>query len=154
MTWSLRLENGDLSFDGGHLAVVDNENKMIKDLTCQLLEKMGNDDMHPEYGSLIDGGETIDGIVYDSIVADDDLEMVKMRIQAEIVRIVNDYQGRQLDRAKADKMLYGKQSLTSREIVSSINAINFVENLDHLIVNISLGTTQNQTQTIEINLAK
>jgi hypothetical protein len=154
MTWSLKLENGDLAFNGASLAVVDNENKMIQDLTCQLLERMGHDDMHPEYGSLIDGGETVDGIVYESIVADDDLEMVKMRIQAEIIRIVNDYQGRQLDRAKADKMLYGKQSLTPREIVSSVNAINFVESLDHLIVNISISTTQNQQQTIELNLAK
>jgi|GEM_PF-2387019 len=154
MTWSLKLQNGDLTFDGGHLSTVDNEEKMIQDLRCQLLEKMGFDDMHPEYGSLIDGGETTDGIVYNSIIADDDIEMVKLRIQSEIMRVVSSYQNRQLDRAKADKMLYGKQSLTPREIVSSVNSINFIENLDQLIVNISLSTTQNQAQTIELNVMK
>lgn len=154
MTWSLKLQNGDLALGGNHLDIVDNEEKMIQDLRCQLLEKMGNDQMHPEYGSLLDGGETPDGIVYSSILADDDLQMAKLRIQSEILRVINDYQNRQLDRAKADKMLYGKQSLTPREIVASVNSINFVENLDRLTVNISLATSANQEQTIELNLVK
>jgi len=154
MTWSLKLENGDLAIGGSGLDVADNEMKMVQDLRCQLLEKMGHDIFHPEYGSLVDGGVTPDGVVYESIIADEDWALAKLRIQSEIVRVINDYQSRQLDRAKSDKAQYGKQTLTPREVISGINGITFVESLDKLIVQVHLATMSGQSETIDLNLNK
>lgn len=152
MTWSLALRNGDLAIGGSGLATVANESKLVQDLRCQLLEKMGSDKLHPEYGSLIDGGVTPDGVVYESIIADNDWELAKLRIQNEITRIINDYQRRQLDRAKMDKAQYGKQTLTPREVVSGINGMTFVESLDQLIVQVHLKTMSGESEIIDLTV--
>lgn len=152
MTWSLKLTNGDLTIDGSHLGTVSNESKMVQDLRCQLLEKMGSDDLHPEFGSLIDGGVTPDGIIYESIVSDEDMEMAQLRIHSELQRVIQDYQNRQLDRARADKMRYNKQSLTEREIIRNIESINFVQNLDQLIVQVKVSTLGNSVETIDLTI--
>lgn len=154
MTWSLKLHNGDLVIGGSGLDVAANEIKMVQDLRCQILEQMGHDPNHPEYGSLIDGGIAVDGTVYESIIADDDWEMAKLRIQSEIIRIVNDYQRRQLERAKLDKAQYGKQTLTPREIISGINGITFIESLDKLKIQVHLSTMSENQESIDLNLNK
>ena len=153
MTWSLKIKNGDLVATGGRLDVVDNENKMVQDLKCQLLEKMGSDILHPTYGSLIDGGVDQNGIVHDSLIGTDNIGMVQLMIQSEIQRIVGEYQSRQLNRARSDKKTYNKQTLTYREVVQGIQDIQFVQNLDKLTVRITLSTLGNSTETIDLTLA-
>lgn len=152
MTWSLKLQNGDLVISGSGLGTADNEAKMVQDLRCQLLEKMGNDVLHPEYGSLIDGGITPDGTVNESVIAGDDWGLAKIKVQNEITRVINDYQRRQLERAKFDRAQYGKQTLTPREVISGINGITFVESLDQLIVQVHLQTMSGQSETIDLTV--
>jgi hypothetical protein len=154
MTWSLKLHNGDLVIGGSGLDVAANEIKMVQDLRCQLLEKMGHDINHPEYGCLIDGGVGPDGTVYESIIADDDWEMAKLRVQSEIVRVVGEYQRRQLDRARLDKAQYGKQTLTPKEIIANISGITFTDSLDKLIVQVHLQTMSGDIESIDLNLNK
>jgi hypothetical protein len=63
MSWSLRIQNGDLMLDGTNLGRATGSAKLIQDLRCAILEKMGTDDLHPEYGSLLDGGRDESGDV-------------------------------------------------------------------------------------------
>jgi hypothetical protein len=152
MTYSLKLQNGDLSFGSKGLEIVDNESKMIQDLSLELKQKMGTDEMHPDYGSLIDGGENPDGFIYESIIGESDLSMVDLRVRSEILRIVGNYQQRQLARAKADKMKYNSQTLTKGEVLIGIDNIDIIQKLDRLDVKVHLITASGSTQTVEFIL--
>jgi len=152
MTWSLKLQNGDLAIGPKGLETVDNENKMIQDLTLELKQPMGSDLNNPSYGSLIDGGVNSDGVIYESIIGDTDLSMVDLRVRSEILRIVGNYQSRQLARAKADKMKYNSQSLTKGEVLAGIEAIDIKQNLDKLDVKVHLKSASGSIETIEIIL--
>ena len=143
MTWSLQLSHGDLKKNGNQLAKVANEAKMIQDLRCQILYEMGLDDLHPSFGSLLDGGVTPDGVTHESLIGLSDKKYAKALIYNEIQRIIADYQERQLARAKMDKMVYGKATLTRREVVQAISSIDIVENLDGLNVSITLESGGN-----------
>jgi hypothetical protein len=152
MTWSLKLKNGDLERSGGQLAKAVNETKMVQDIRCQLLQKMGIDDLHPEFGSLLDGGVAPDGTVRDSFIGMDDKEMVKLLIYNEIQRVISDYQSRQYARAKIDKMRYGKATLTRNEVVAGVQSITVNEKLDALNIVITLISGEKTLQNIELSV--
>jgi hypothetical protein len=152
MTYSLKLQNGDLVIGPKGLESVDNASKIIQDLTLELRQKMGDNFLHPEYGSLIDGGVRPDGSSIASIIGEDDQSLVEMRIRSEISRIASNYQARQLARAKADKMNYGAQTLTKGEILLGIESINITQIFDQMKVDVTLSTGNQSTETIEILL--
>ena len=152
MTWSLKLRNGDLERSSNRLAKVTNETKMIQDLRIQFLTKMGIDDLHPEFGSLLDGGTTPDGIAHDTFIGTDDKENAKLLIQSELHRIINDYQQKQLVRAKRDKMVYGKATLTPSEVVLRVNAINVIEYLDAFNITIDITTASKTSEILELSV--
>jgi len=153
MTWSLRLYHGDLQKSGSQLAKVSNETKMVQDLRCQFLYQMGIDDLHPDFGSLLDGGKTPDGVIRDSLIGMDDKEYAKALLYSEIQRVISDYQERQLARAKLDKLVYGKATLTRNEVVQAVESIDIVENLDGLQVNITIQTGSNKLQNITLSVS-
>jgi hypothetical protein len=153
MTWSLKLKNGDLERNGSQLAKATNEVKMVQDLRIQFLQKMGIDDLHPDFGSLLDGGVTTDGIVHESLIGTPDRNKAKLSIESEIYRVINDYQARQLSRAKMDKMVYGKATLTQREVVLSVDSINISDNLDAIDVSITITTGAKTLQNIELSVS-
>ncbi len=68
MSWSLQLRNGDLFHQHGHYAQVYGPAKLVQDLRAQILERLGHDDMHPEFGSALDGGILPDGTTIDSVI--------------------------------------------------------------------------------------
>lgn len=152
MTWSLRLYHGDLQKQGSQLAKASNETKLVQDLRCQFLYQMGIDKNHPDYGSLIDGGVMPNGTIRDSLIGMDDKEYVKSLLYTEIQRVISDYQERQLARAKMDKMMYGKATLTKAEVIASVQGITVNEYLDGLKVIISLETGANTVQSIELSV--
>lgn len=152
MTWSLKLHHGDLERNGNELAKATNETKLVQDLRCQFLYQMGLDKMHPDYGSLIDGGVTPNGVVKESLIGQDNKDYAKSLLYSEIQRIISDYQERQLARAKTDKMIYGKATLTRREVIRSVKNINITENLDGLHVMITIETGGNQLKNIELSI--
>jgi hypothetical protein len=152
MTYSLKLKNGDLVPGAKGLEVVDNASKMVQDIALELRQKMGENVLHPEYGSLIDGGVKPDGSTYPSIIGEDDLALVEMRVRSEISRIAGNYQSRQLARAKSDKMRYGSQTLTRGEILLGIASIDITQQLDKIRIVVALTTGENSTETIDILL--
>lgn len=149
MSWSLALQNGDLALSGASLATVTDANKLTQDLRCALAERMGDDDMHPTFGSLIDGGVTPSGQVIPSVIGMDDVNQVAATIQSEVTRIVAAYQAQQLNRAKDDLTTYNRVSLSSAEVLLS-STIDFVQETDSLLVTITLSTAAGEDITVAL----
>lgn len=148
MSWSLQLHNGDLAVSGAQLGVVTDEVKMTQDLRCALLERMGNDDMHATFGSLIDGGILSDGTVVPSLIGTPGFDHTAARVQSEINRIAGLYQDQQLNRAKSDRIIYSRVSLTPGEVLIAISGVVMSQQDDALIVQVTLTSARGQ----DINL--
>src|SRR4051794_27221905 len=99
MSWSLELRGGDLAIGGASYGVVTNQAKLVQDLRCAILERMGTDPDHPGYGSLIDGGR-LNGVEQESVIATDDWDVAVLTVEGEIRRIVDLYQKMQIARSE------------------------------------------------------
>jgi hypothetical protein len=152
MSWSLRLQHGDLALSGASFGTVINEQKLVQDLRCWILEQMGTDSLHPGYGSLIDGGVKSDGTIVDSIIGDSDLDMVLLRVESELQRIVAEYQGQQLSRAKADRLIYNKATLTLREVLLAVTNIQASASGTSLNVVLSIQTAAGRSLDFTVAL--
>src|SRR5437868_3509816 len=115
MSWSLRVSNGDLVLEGGKLGTVTGSAKLLQDFRHYLLERMGDDPLHPSYGSLIDGGRLTNGQIVPSPIGGVNWKMITLELESEIRRIAAAYQNMQLQRAKNDSTYYGKSTLTAAE---------------------------------------
>lgn len=149
MSWSLQIQNGDLSLNGGSYGTVSGSQKLAQDLKCALLERMGTDDAHPNFGSLIDGG-VANGVEQPSLIATTDWTHAIALIESEIRRIINQYQASQVRRSENDRMTYGKPTLTPDELLVAISSIQFFQVQDALVVKVGIQTGANNT--ININL--
>lgn len=152
MTWSLKVSNGELALDGGHLGTVAHEDKLLQDLRHFLLEKMGSDPMHPSYGSLIDGGRQPDGTIVDSPIGSYDFNSVALDIESDIRRIAAVYQRQQLERAKSDRLRYNKSTLTAGEILAEVTYITFEQRQDALEVSIGVISGRNRQSDLTLLL--
>jgi hypothetical protein len=151
MSWSLRLHNGDLTLNQANYGTVTGEAKLAQDLRCYILERMGLDDMHPDYGSILDGGTLSDGTEAPGFIGLINDDFTQLQIESELQRIVNSYQGLQLARAQDDQLVYGKTTLTRNEILLSAS-FNFDAEGDTLNVTLSLTTAANSTVDLTLDL--
>ena len=163
MSWSLEVrrtrdENGylrpggDLVLTGSSLSTVSNEQKLVQDLSHWLLEHMGQDPLHPSYGSIIDGGVDASGKPIDSVIGKTNIRLVRMEIEAEIRRVAAAYQRMQVDRATRDRNRYNKSTLTGGEILAAVTVINFTQNADSLWVNVVIKSARNTEATLNLQL--
>lgn len=150
MTWSLKLHNGDLQLGGKGFEKVTDDNKLAQDLKCHILQKMGENDLHPRFGSLIDGGIDEDGKFKPSVIGTSDQELAMAMVRSELIRVLNNYQDSQLSRAKLDKTYYNKATLTPGEVLFSISSIDIYPDLTNLYVKINILTGQKTNKTIEL----
>lgn len=139
MSWSLQLRNGDLTVDGARFGTTTNQAKLVQDLRCAILERMGTDEDHPWFGSLIDGGR-LNGVEQESIIATDDWNIAVLAVESEIRRIVGQYQSQQIVRSEQDRSVYGKPTLTPPEILMGLGGIQFFQAQDNLLCRITLIT--------------
>lgn len=152
MSWSLRLQYGDFVVESASLGTATRQRKLLQDIRCALLERMGTDSLHPSYGSLIDGGVTPDGTEVSGVIGQADLDLALLEIESEIQRVVRDYQRKQLDRAKRDKQTYGRATLEPEEVLIELTGINFKQSQDVLKVTIGLQTATGDNFEIELPL--
>jgi len=137
MTWSLGLTaDGDLALGGKGLAKVANEQKLVQDLRCEILQAKGTNKFDVNYGSDINN----------SIIGEVDVEYSNLKIESEIADIIRRYQTRQLIRAKADKMSLGVATLTMKEVVVDFAITQIFQNKTALNVNIDLTTAKSTTE--------
>lgn len=163
MSWSLQVKRsrdengrlkpgGDLVLTGTSLATVTNEQKLVQDLSHWILERMGNDPLHPGYGSLLDGGVTPGGQQVESVIGKGNYGLIRMEIEAEIRRIAAAYQRMQIDRATKDRNRYNKSTLTGGEILAAVTDVTFVQSADSLTVTIHIVSARNHAATINLAL--
>lgn len=150
MSWSLELRNGDLTISGARLGQTTGSNKLVQDLRCAILEPRGHDDMHPAFGSLIDGGIDEAGREVASIIGTDRWEFAALQIQSEIRRIAALHQARQVERAKADRLTYGESTLTNAELLFQITNIDMVQAQDRLLVTVFVENGQGDEFSLDV----
>ncbi len=155
MSWSLQLSHdGDLVTRGTQLAQVTNQQKLVQDLRCAILERRGTDDMHRTFGSLIDGGYDERGNWYEGMIAtDDDIEYIVAQVDSELRRIAADHQARQVVRSQNDRYTYGESTLNNAELLESVTDIHFVQAEDKLMVTVYLKTAVGQPFTINLPIS-
>lgn len=140
MSWSLEIRNGDLTLSGARYGGVTGAAKLVQDFRAQLLERMGTDPQHPEYGSLINGGRTPDGREHPGAIGQTTNSLTILDVRTEIIRIAQNIQSRQLAKARADRIKYGKVTLRHSEVLYSLRDVNIRQDEDSLIINITLVT--------------
>lgn len=150
MSWSLELRGGDLTIGGTRLGQVTGSNKLVQDLRCGLLEPRGFDDLHPSFGSLIDGGLDESGNQIASIIGISDWQLAATRIDTEIRRVCSDQQRRQIERGKSDRYTYGESTLTNDELLYEVNDIQMTQAQDKMLVNVNITTGQGQNLDITV----
>lgn len=153
MSWSLRLRHGDLVCEGSSLGQVTNQQKLVQDLRCAILEKRGMDNAHPRFGSILNGGFNDKGKWVDTIIGEDDIDFVVAQVEAELRRIGTEHQISQAARAKEDRYIYGESTLNNAELLASIDNINFVQAEDKLLVTVFLKTGADQPISIDIPIS-
>lgn len=152
MTWSFAIQNGDLALSSSDYAIVSGEPKLIQDLTCFILERMGTDPNHPDYGSLLNGGIDGNGTVYPSYLGMNNDAIAQGRVQGELQRILLAYQNMQLARAKSDVALYGKTTFSRGEVLLSVDSFTMQATFDTLSVIIGITTGNDTSVTLNIPL--
>lgn len=138
MSWSLKVSNGDLSPAPASLDAVSGAQKLVQDLRLWILERMGTDDLHPRFGSLIDGGTTPEGDEIPGVIGTD-FAQGRAFVESEIRRICREYQMMQLARVKQDKVTLGRATLTPAEVLRDVTKIDFSQYEDALLVNVTLS---------------
>src|SRR3954463_12305873 len=143
MSYSLQVRHGDFVTTGASLGTVTREVKMTQDLTHWILERMGTDDVHMGYGSLLDGGTLPDGTEVEGVIGTYDWELAALEVERDLRRIISEYQAIQLRRAKGDRTTYGRGTLTPEEVVMEVPSIDYTQAVDVLIVTINIVTASN-----------
>ena len=143
--WSLRIRNGDLTLGASSYGTVTGEEKLVQDLRCFILEKRGTDSAHPTYGALLDGGRLDDGSETAGLIGKPNTALTQLEVEAELNRIINEYQARQLDRAKEDRITYGKTTLHRGEVLLGVQDMTFTAVGDTLNILITLQTANDTT---------
>lgn len=133
------MRNGDLVVGGSSFGAVAEQPKLVQDLRCAILERMGTDEDHPWFGSLIDGGR-LNGVEQESLIATDDWNYAVLAVEAEIRRIVDQYQKQQLVRTEQDRSTYGKPTLTPGELLMGVSNLQFFQAQDNLLCRVTLVT--------------
>ena len=153
MSWSLRLHNGDLVTSGTSLGQITAGSKLVQDLRCAILEPRGTDDMHREFGSVLDGG-IMNGVEVPSLIGSTNWELVAMRVEAEIRRICADHQAKQIERSRNDRINYGESTLHPQELLIEVADIELLEAQDKLMARVTIVTGDNNRRTIEIGVTE
>lgn len=149
MSWSLQIISGDLSLSGPKgYRQVSGPQKLLQDLRNWFLEKQGTDPLHPEFGSTLDGGVSR-GVILDSMIGSSITAEVMLRIEAEIRRVLAEYQGQQAERLKNDLLAYGgRHTFDNGELLRSINSVAVRQIGDVVVARVSLTTMSGQTLSL------
>lgn len=140
MSWSLQIQNGDLSLGSQGLNTVTGGPKLVQDLSCAILEPMGTDPLHPSYGSLIDGGTDSNGVTQTGVIGQLNDAQNAAFVQSEVTRICRNYQAAQIARNSADVATYGKSTLTASEALLHLLGVTMQQVQDQLLLTATIQT--------------
>lgn len=142
MSWSFHIKNGDLNLAGpGGFATVSGQQKLIQDLKNWILTPRGTDPMHPDYGSVLDGGMLPDGTQVNSFLGGLFTSENLVEIESEVRRALAAYQQQQLDRLTRESALYGgKNTFSAGEILVSVDDVSLQQVGDTVLVTCLIST--------------
>jgi hypothetical protein len=144
--WSLNVKNGDLNLGGpsGISTVVGTE-KLLQDLRNWILEPIGTDPAHPNFGSSLDGGVGGDGQIYQGFIGGPINSLTLNNIEEELTRIMRSYQQQQIAGIQNEQALYsGKTHYSDSEILYRIDDIQTTVIQDKVQVRIIITTGTGQ----------
>jgi hypothetical protein len=124
------------------MGTVRGAQKLIQDLRVALLSPRGDDPLHPDFGSLLNGGidelgNTNPGVIGAVINAD-----TLLGIESEIRRVLNEYSIQQQSRLYEEMNNYGGQTTFSPdELLASIDSIDTTQVNDVVVVSVNIRTT-------------
>jgi len=149
MSWSLEILGGDLNLNSrtSGMGIVTGANKTYQDLRGEFLETMGNDPMHPEYGSLIDGGVTPNGDLVESQIGSIIDAGVMFSLEAEIRRVIEKFANNQHDKLLSESQVGngGRHTFSPNEIISSVASIDAKQFGTTLAFRVALVMDRGQT---------
>lgn len=153
MTWSLRLENGDLTKEAGSsLDIIQGPDKVIQDLLCWIKEPYGTDPLNPELGSFIDSGEEGTVLYANGEVGYFSNDYSQL-VVSEIKRIINEYQLRQTTRLRLELQKYnGLYTFSDNELIERFN-IFYQNNYDTVFITIDLEMVSGDLYRLEVPVA-
>jgi hypothetical protein len=145
MSFSLRIEHGDLALNGTELGKVEGADKLQQDLAVAILTPLGFEELHPLFGSILVENLIDNGIV--DILGTNNFRRAATLVNAELRRLCRNYQEQQLKRNENDAIRFGRYTLTPNEILVSVKNIVFKQAEDHLICELQLEIG---TETVSI----
>lgn len=134
---TLEIKNGDLVIGPGGYSTVSGPAKVKQDLGLAVREPYGVDRFHPRWGSTLPDmiGGTID-------------DFARMRVVAEVQRIVANYMAVQQDLMARSTAAGRRPTFSSGEAVSAVEAIQVRQTMDRLHVRIVLRTLSGQSVSL------
>lgn len=134
---TLALSNGDLVIGADGLKMLDGPSKIRQDIALALAENYGDDPYNPAWGSVLPRylGEPIT----------DDTPML---VQAEVNRILQQYMANQQTRLATASLNNTQHTVSTSEVIRTVNSIDVSVLYDTVTVLISLTTMAGQTMTI------
>jgi phage baseplate assembly protein W len=152
VSYSFALNNGDLNPIGqGGVAVVTGIDKLKQDLRNWILEPVGTDPLHLDFGSNLDGGMSPTGQIIPSMIGSTNSADVALQVESEIRRVVYAYQQQQAARLVQDQQDFaGKNTFSPGEILYSLDTVTTTIIGDVLLV--SLAITASDGQSLQFNI--
>lgn len=134
MSYSFAIKDGDLVQTGSQLDLVFGVDKLRQDIQLWLMERYGGDRFHVNTGSILQ--EFIGGVAKES---------TRVEVQAEVLRVLQNYQTLQLRKFKNNP-----QSLSTDELLVSIDNIVSQIQYDTVNVTVKLRNGSQQATTIKV----
>ena len=132
MSYSLRVQDGDLVQSGSHLGIVFGVDKLKQDINLWLMEEYGGDRFHLNMGSILQ--DFIGGIANES---------ARSEIHGEVLRVIQNYQALQVRRFKENP-----ESMSASELLVSVDKVDTALSYDTVSVMIRLRNGSRQSTTI------
>lgn len=138
MSYSLQLIAGDLAIQGSKIATVSGVDKLRQDLDLWVRDNYGLNRFHPDYGSVLDS--FIGGIIGPTTTLD---------VQAEVYRVLTNYQNLQLRRFKANPSKFSNAELL-QDIVSVDVSTSYDTVTASVVVRTAAGVTANLNVKVSV----
>lgn len=124
MSYSFAVSEKDITLKGSNVGIVYGRNKLIQDLTLWLTERYRSDRFHSNYGSTLDSfiGEVMD-------------PMTASEVEAEVQRVLQNYQMVQYRRMQGDPT-----TLSPEEVLVDVEDVHAKIDYDSVVVVVSIVT--------------
>jgi len=129
MTYSLKIQNGDLAVLGNECQIVSDTDKLTQDMTLWLLIQYGSNRLHPTFGSAL---ESYIGSVIDS--------STQTQVYNEVLRNLNQYQAMVYQLFTASPQLF-----SLAELPYSIDSVNVAITYDTVFVTTTVSNPSSST---------